>query len=256
VASAFFALYFSLLIVVTRLRAELGAPIHDFTFMGPDNMLTRAIGSASFKQSDLAFLSLSYPLTYSRSNDTMPIALESLQMAKRRSLEARRMFAVILFTTVFGTLCTFWAYEHQAYSLGTAAKWNAGTHFAQESYERMASWNGGLLDARPNLGGTLAMAAGMAMTLALMLLRLRFPGFPLHPIGFAVSSAWAINIVWLPLLIAWVVKGLTMRYGGLRIYRLLLPFFLGLILGDCVMGSAWGLLSLALNMRTYNFFGA
>ena len=256
VAALFFALYLPLLIVVTRIRAELGAPIHDFTFMGPDNMLTRGFGASSFRQNDLAFLSLSYPLTYSRSNDTMPIALESMQLAKLRSLNARRMFGVILFSTVFGTLCTFWAYEHQAYQLGVAAKWNAGTHFAQESYGRMASWNSGLLDYRPNGGGTAAMGAGLAITLLLMVLRQNIPGFPLHPIGFAVSSAWAINIVWLPLFIAWLCKGLAIRYGGLRIYRLLLPFFLGLILGDCVIGSLWGLLSLALNMRTYNFFGA
>lgn len=256
VAVTFFVLYLAFLTVVTRIRAELGAPIHDFSFMGPDNMLTRALGSSSFRQTDLAFLSLNYALTYSRSNDTMPIALESLQMAKQRNLDARRLFGVILLTTVFGTLCTFWAYEHQAYQLGTAAKWNAGTHFAKEGYERMASWNGRLLDARPNSGGTLAMGAGLLLTLALMAARQSLPGFPLHPIGFAVSSAWAINIVWLPLFLAWLCKSLTMRYGGLRVYRLLLPFFLGLILGDCVMGSLWGLLGLALNMRTYNFFGA
>lgn len=256
VAITFFALYLAFLTVVTRIRAELGAPIHDFSFMGPDNILTRVLGASRFRQNDLAFLSLSYPLTYSRSNDTMPIALESMQMAKQGQIQSRRMFAVILYTTFFGALCTFWAYEHQAYQLGAAARWNAGTHFAQESYQRMASWNAGMLDAHPNTGGTLAVGAGLLLTLVLMAFRQSLPGFPFHPIGFAVSSAWAINIVWLPLFIAWVCKGLTMRYGGLRIYRLLLPFFLGLVLGDCVMGSVWGLLSLALNMRTYNFFGA
>ena len=46
-----------------------------------------------------------------------------------------------------------------------------------------------------------------------------------------------------------------MRYGGLAAYRRFLPFFLGLVLGDCVMGSVWALISLALNVRTYNFFG-
>ncbi len=256
VAVLFFILYIAFLTVVTRIRAELGAPIHDFTFMGPDNIMTRAAGTTSFRQTDLAFLSLSYPLTYSRSNDTMPIALESMQMAKMRHIESRKMMAVILFTTFFGAISTFWAYEHQAYQLGTAAKWNAGTHFARESYERMSSWNGGVLDGQYSSGGILAIGAGVLLTLILMVLRQDLPGFPFHPIGFAVSSAWAINIVWLPLLIAWICKGLTMRYGGLRIYRMLLPFFLGLILGDCVMGSLWGLLSLFLNMRTYNFFGA
>jgi hypothetical protein len=252
----FFALYIATLVVVTRIRAELGAPIHDFTFMGPDTMLTRALGTGSFRQTDLAFFSWCYPLTYSRSNDPMPIALESQQMARLRRMEVSRLFGVILFTTLLGTLSTFWAYEHQAYQLGTSAKWYAGTHFGQEGYEKMAAWSGGGLNPRPNPTGTLALGVGLLTTLGLLALRLRFFGFPLHPIGYAVSSAWAINIVWLPLFIAWVCKGLVMRYGGLRVYRLLLPFFLGLILGDCVLGSMWGLLSLLLNMRTYNFFGA
>ena len=47
-----------------------------------------------------------------------------------------------------------------------------------------------------------------------------------------------------------------MHYGGLKWYRQFVPFFLGLILGDCVMGSVWALLGSVLNVRTYNFFGA
>jgi hypothetical protein len=256
VAVTFFALYIAMLVVITRIRAELGSPAHDFTYMGPDTMLVRILGSANLSRTDLAFLALSYPLTYARTNDTMPIALESQQMARLRGLEARRMFAVILFATLWGTLSAFWAYEHQAYQLGAAAKFSSGTHFAREGFAHMQSWVGGTQDARPNPTAIAAMAVGLATTLVLMFLRLRFVGFPLHPIGYAVASAWAINIVWLPMVIAWIFKGLTMRYGGLRAYRRFLPLFLGLILGDCVMGCLWGLLSLLLNMRTYNFFGA
>ena len=51
-------------------------------------------------------------------------------------------------------------------------------------------------------------------------------------------------------------KGSTLRYGGLNTYRRFVPFFLGLVLGDCVMGSLWGLIGLLLGVRTYNFFGA
>ena len=253
---AFFTLYLALLLVVTRIRAECGSPVHDFTFMGPDNILSRALGTTTFRQSDLAFFALSYPLTYSRSNDPMPIALEAQQMARLKGMDARKLFRVVLFTLVFGTFCTFWAYEHQAYQLGAAAKWSAGTHFAQESYDRMTSWTGGTLDAKPNQKANIALLFGFVTTLCLMALRWRYFGFPLHPIGYAVSSAWAINLVWVPMIIAWVLKGLTLRYGGLRTYRLFIPFFLGLVLGDCVMGCAWGLISLLLKMRTYNFFGA
>ena len=33
---------------------------------------------------------------------------------------------------------------------------------------------------------------------------------------------------------AWLIKLLALRYGGIQLYRTLLPFFIGLILGTCV----------------------
>jgi hypothetical protein len=256
VAVAFLAIFIPTIIVVTRIRAELGSPVHDFHFMGPDAMLPRALGTAPFRQSDLAFFTFSFTFTRAHRSDTMPIALEGLQMARLRDIEARRMLAAIMLAIVLGTLGTFWAFEHQAYQLGASSKFADGFYMAQQSFERMAGWVGGTQDAHPNIPAVTAMGVGLSVTLALLFLRLRYFGFPLHPLGYAISSSWAIHLVWLPLLIAWVLKGLTMRYGGLQAYRRFVPFFLGLILGDCVVGSLWALLSLLLNMRTYNFFGA
>jgi hypothetical protein len=81
-------------------------------------------------------------------------------------------------------------------------------------------------------------------------------GWPFHPIGYAISGSWSMNLVWLPLLIAWLAKLTVLRYGGLRLYRIALPFFLGLILGDCTMGTLWSLIGLLLGTPTYNFWGA
>jgi hypothetical protein len=256
VAVAFLVIFIPTIIVVTRLRAELGSPVHDFHFMGPDNMIPRVVGTAPLRQNDLAFFTFSFSMTRAHRSDTMPVSLEGLQMARQRSLEARRMFGAIILATALGSLSALWACEHQAYHLGAAAKFNQGYWQGQEAFSRMANWVGGTLDARPNPPAVTAMGVGLLTTFALLFLRLRYFGFPLHPIGYALASSWAINLVWMPMLIAWVLKGLTMRYGGLQAYRRFVPFFLGLILGDCVMGSVWALLSLVLNMRTYNFFGA
>ena len=255
VAVAFFALYLPTLVVVTRIRAELGAPVHDFHFMGPDAMLPRVLGGDAFCPGDFAFFTFAYGLTRAHRSDTMPVGLESLQMARIRHFDARRMFGVLMLATVLGTVSAFWAFEHQAYTFGAATKFHQGFGMAQEAFTRTEHWTGGSLDARPNHAATGAMGVGLLTTVALFALRLRFLGFPLHPIGYAISSSWAIHLIWMPLLIAWVLKSLTMRYGGLRLYRLLLPFFLGLILGDCVVGSAWGLVSLLGGIQTYNFFG-
>ncbi len=256
VAAAFFAIFLSTLVAVTRIRAELGSPVHDFHFVGPDNMLTRAFGTSPFQQHDLAFFTFSFAFTRAHRSDTMPIDLEGLQMARLRNMEARKMLGAIMLATLLGTLGTFWAFEHQAYTLGAGARFSDGYWMSQEAFDRMSTWVNGTLATRPNIPAVTAMGLGLLTTWVLLFFRLRYFGFPLHPIGYAVSSSWAIHLVWLPLLIAWVFKGLTMRYGGLRAYRRFLPFFLGLILGDCVLGSFWGLMSLLLNMRTYNFFGA
>ena len=256
VVGAFLAVYLATALVVTRIRAELGAPVHDFHFMGADVMLPRALGTGPLGHTDMAFLTGTHALVRAHRADTMPIGLEGLQMAHRRRFRARGMFGAILLATVLGCLSTFWAYEHQAYRLGTDVGFASGEGVAQEAFGRMAGWVHGDVSTQPDGPATAAIGVGLVCALALFALRLRFVGFPLHPIGYAISSSWAIHLIWFPLLIAWALKGLTLRYGGLGAFRRFVPFFLGLVLGDCVMGSLWGLIGLALGVRTYNFFGA
>lgn len=255
VAVSFFVLFLASIAVVTRIRAELGAPVHDFHFMGPDAMIPRAFSAGVLKPSDMAFYTFSFSLTRAHRSDAMPIALEGLQMAKLKNMEAGRLFWSIIVAVSLSTLATFWAFEHQAYALGAAAKFNQGTGHAQQAFMRMGSWMTGNLNAKPNGPATSAMGLGLLSTLVLAACRLRWQSFPFHPLGYALSSSWAINICWMPMLIAWICKSLTMRFGGLSAYRRALPFFLGMILGDCVFGSIWALMSLVLNTRTYNFFG-
>ncbi len=255
VAGLFFAIYLPTIAVITRIRAELGPPLHDFHFMGPDAMLPRVLSTAPLHRHDMAFFTFTYALTRAHRSDTMPVGLEALQMAHLKRMEARRMLFAIMLAVVVGSLSAFWAFEHQAYTLGVSARFVQGVGHAQEAHKRMNSWVGGTLDARPNHPATTAMSVGLITTLLLFVLRLRFFGFPFHPIGYALASSWAIHLVWMPLLVAWVLKSATMRWGGLRLYRIFLPFALGLILGDCVTGSLWALLGLFLNIPTYNFFG-
>jgi hypothetical protein len=256
VAAAFLLAYLATVLVVTRIRAELGAPVHDFHFIGADAMVTRIGGAEVLSHGDMAFFTLTHGLVRAHRADTMPIGLEGLQMAHQRGFDARRMFGAVMLATVLGCLGTFWAFEHQAYQLGTEAHFAAGDNVATEAFNRMMDWTRGGLDFRPNHLATAAIVVGLLCALLLFALRMRFVGFPFHPIGYAISASWAIHLIWFPMFIAWVFKINILRYGGGGAYRRAVPFFLGLILGDCVMGSVWGLIGLALNTRTYNFFGS
>ncbi|HSV73377.1 MAG TPA: DUF6785 family protein [Chthonomonadales bacterium] len=249
-------MYLAVVVVVCRVRAELGPPVHDFHFIGPDRMLPRIFGVEGWRREDLGMMATLWAFNRAHRGDVQPVGLEALTAAHRRGWEPRRMFTAIMVAVVVGTLGAFWAHETQAYALGTSARFNQGVGQAQEVFDKLSGWLEGTQDSRPNVPAVWSMAGGAATCLALMVVRMRTVGFPFHPIGFAVASGWSIHLVWLPLMIAWAVKILVMRYGGLALYRRLLPFFLGLILGDCVQGSLWGLASLALNMRMYNSFGA
>ena len=60
--------------------------------------------------------------------------------------------------------------------------------------------------------------------------------------------------LWCPTLIGWLIKSCVLRYGGMRGYRLCLPFFTGLILGDYVSGCLWAIIGCVGHIHTYKVF--
>ncbi len=80
----------------------------------------------------------------------------------------------------------------------------------------------------------LFMSIGAGLTGLLSFAQYRLAGWPLHPVGLAIALTNTVSIDWFGMFLAWLVKVVALRYGGIHLYRLLLPFFIGLILGTCV----------------------
>jgi len=55
-------------------------------------------------------------------------------------------------------------------------------------------------------------------------------------------------------LISFLLKSFILKYRGIRAYRKAVPFFLGLALGDFLMGFSWFILGMVLNIPTYTFW--
>jgi hypothetical protein len=83
---------------------------------------------------------------------------------------------------------------------------------------------------------------GGAVTALLAGLRLAFLRFPLHPVGYLVSTAyWNECPVWGDMLLVWLLKSMILKIGGVRLYRQLIPCFLGLAIGQFFWGGiVWG----------------
>jgi hypothetical protein len=56
----------------------------------------------------------------------------------------------------------------------------------------------------------------------------------IHPIGFATSTMINSNFLGVPFFIAWAVKSMVLKMGGVVLYRKTLPLFLGLMVGYVV----------------------
>ena len=73
----------------------------------------------------------------------------------------------------------------------------------------------------------------------LMFAQYRFLWWPLHYLGLPIADTHIIRFAWFSIFLAWLIKGMFLRYGGPKLYKKFLPLFLGLILGSIVCPGIW-----------------
>jgi len=93
--------------------------------------------------------------------------------------------------------------------------------------------------AEPNWHDLSFILVGAAGTLFVALMYHRFLWWPLHPIGCTTGSSWGIQMFLLSIFLGWLLKYTILKYGGLRVSNRARLFFLGLIMGEYMMGAIW-----------------
>jgi len=80
--------------------------------------------------------------------------------------------------------------------------------------------------------------AGIIFAIALNVIRLRIPWLPLNPVAAPLVMSMMGPYWWLPLMIAWVIKYITVQVGGTKLYEtMLLPAAVGFLIGTIFI---WG----------------
>lgn len=250
---AAFVFYFALSTAIARMRAELGPPVHDFHLNGPDLIIPTALGTRNFSAQDLTAINTFFWFNRAYRGHPMAGGMEAMQIAQESRASQRSFMLAVMLAVVLGIVSAMWVYLHIAYIRG-AGTFGQGIWHGREAYVRLEGWLRN--PAPPATEANAATLVGFGTSLLLGAMRMRFFGWPLHPIGYAISGNWAMNLVWLPIMIAWLAKIVVLKAGGMRLYRAAVPFFLGLILGEMLAGSAWTLVGLALDEPVYSFWGA
>jgi hypothetical protein len=253
-SALYFALYFLLSLSFTRARAELGAIAHDLPFGGPTNVLTTLLGTQSLPPRTLTALALLYWFNRSYGSHPMPFLLEGMRMAKEVGMPLCPFPSLTLATTAFTFIAFFWLLLHQMYRLGAATSRVKGdlVRYYVDIYPQLQAWL--TAPTPPRLNALAWMAGAFLGTWLLMHGRWQQGGLPFHPMGYALASNWSMDYLWGSLLASWLLKAALLHYGGVQVYRRATPLFIGLVIGDGVMASFWGALSLLLQRPTHSFW--
>ena len=241
----FFVIWFAIGIAITRLRAELGSPVHDLHWVGPDEILPSILGARRVGAPNLVGFSYLYVLNRAHRSHSMPHQLEGFKIAEMVGTPLGRLTLLMLLASFLGTVASFVAFVTLSYQNGPLS-W-----FGTEAFQRLEGW----LTNMPttDLPAVGFVIFGFVGTILLSLLRIRFLWWNLHPVGYAISGSWAINPMVGSIFISWLLKWLVLKYGGISWHRSAIPLFLGVILGEFMGGAIWSLLGIILEQPTYRF---
>ncbi len=260
-AVGLFGFYFAVALVLSRLMAESGiswllAPIL------PDKLILSLTGTAAVSQQVLTRL----VVHVQHLRDTRQMLAPAVFHAGRLREEGKvapaafygLLLAAILMTFGIGIPAALGVFYHHG-----ASNLTANSDGLMMSASVIPTTGVNQLSSRlisplkPSAPAGVAVFTGAAITVALAGLRTRFLWWPLNPLGYALTGTLQVgyaNKMLLSIVLGWLFKTITLRFGGARGFRLLRGAALGLILGDLVVGGILKLLDALFGPSGYAIF--
>ena len=238
----------ALFIALTRIVAEAGlaairAPLTPVSF------LVSGFGSSAIGSAGLVYLGLSFSWAVNFRTFVMASAANALKLSDEVGLvESKRpLFWAIMLALIMSLLSSIWVILVLCYTHGGI---NLNQWFflggAYTPFEFVAPLI--TTPTAPNVAGWIWTAIGGGLMALLMFVRQQFLWWPLHPLGFVISTTWMAQFVWFSVFLGWLVKFVILRYGGPALYLTSRPFFLGLVLGHFSAAGFWLIVDLCTGM--------
>ncbi len=241
----FFAMVLGFGLVYSRVRAEAGLPsMWAYPFNQHAPTITNLVGTAPLvRGGDISNLALLGSFTWiSRGyfSSQMGYQIENEALAHESGLRSRALPAVMVVAFVFGCLIAYYLNLKSYYDFGALVLHGGGAQGGYNIRTAQTSWNtySGMVNtpSLPDLNLNLGVAAGAAVTGLLVVLRQFWMRSPFSPLGYlaVLNHGYAL---WGPFLITWGLKAVIHRLGGARLFRQLMPFFLGLAMADLLLAG-------------------
>jgi len=126
--------------------------------------------------------------------------------------------------------------------------------YRDSSMRALKHYQGAMLNSEPPFWqAPVFFSVGVIVTAFLAYMRAMFFWWPLHPLGYALCVSWTSTVFWFSSMVAWLVKVVVLRYGGMRLYIKARPWFLGMILGEFGMAVIWAIIGAITGAPTPEF---
>ena len=190
----------------------------------PAGILVSAVGSSVIGPQGLVVLATTFLWTTGR-NFVMVSCANSLRLGEELGGGKRALVWVILLALAVSLGAAIWMIMTLGHQYGAINLWiwGGGEYSYAEKLIRTP--------LEPQAWNWINTAIGATIMTLLMVARWLYVWWPLHPLGYAIGPIWIIDALWFNMFLAWLIKVVVLKYGGVGLYRKTRPFFMGMILG-------------------------
>ncbi|MGI5817854.1 MAG: DUF6785 family protein [Armatimonadota bacterium] len=224
-------------IALTRGAVQGGVPVSRAALI-PQSFVLHALGSQAVGPAGIASLAYYFAWSADIRVFLMPFAAHGLKVWSESGVRLRSFLPLAAVTLAVALAVSTVTTLNLAYARGgvSLSSWLfGGCPRAAFTYAASALQN----PVTPSLSWWLWMVAGAVVMWGLTAMHMRFIGWPLHPLGFAIAPTQPVQDLWFSILLGWLTKTIVLRYGGFRVYDRGIRVMLGLILGQAVACAGW-----------------
>jgi len=234
--------FFMVMLVASRVICQGGVAYFTLTAAPMDGLLT-FFGPRFFTSAGLVITAVVQKMLFVDLRESLMPSILHAQKVTHGTTRRRLVVGFVFATLVCGVAVSFLAMLALCYKYGMRElqlDWATRTTVAV--YENVNS-----LIVSPTQPGHWVLVftlVGAAVMLVLVICYHRVHWWPIHPIGYLTAYSSAMRILWFSFFLGWMCNALCMRYGGVALFKKLRFFFIGLIIGDFLMGGSWAIYGL------------
>ena len=233
---------FMVMLVATRVICQGGIAYFTLT-AAPIDGLIYIFGPAFFTNIGLLVAGVVQKVLFVDLRESlMPSLLHTSKITQNMNRK-RVIFGGILITLVAGLVVSFISMLALCYKFGVRGlQLDWATRTTVTVYEKIFT----LIESPVESSHWILIFSliGAFVMLILVICYQRFSWWPLHPIGYLTAYSSAMRILWFSFFVGWLCNALCIRYGGVVLFKRIRYFFVGLIIGDFLMGGGWALVGL------------